>query len=85
MIIKDNIDFWSKIKIGVMVKKDGRLSIKRGYSLLLNVVPGVTYEDLLEKAVEKHSCFIKMLSKATIRLGREGCKRIKLARNFFNL
>lgn len=42
-----------------MIKKDGHLSIKRGYSLLLNVVPDVTSEDLLEKAVEKHSRFHK--------------------------
>ena len=51
--------FW----IYVMVVLDicyGRLSIKRGYSLPINVTPNITSEDLLEKkAVEKHSRFHK--------------------------
>ena len=42
-----------------MIMKDGRLSIKRGYSLPINVTPNITSEDLLEKAVEKHSRFHK--------------------------
>ncbi|XP_068739213.1 uncharacterized protein [Montipora capricornis] len=42
-----------------MIMKDGCLSIKRGYSLLINVTPNITSEDLLEKAVEKHSRFHK--------------------------
>ena len=54
---KGTVDCQVKINIGVMIMKDGRLSIKRGYSLPLNVTPDVTSEDLLEKAVEKHSRF----------------------------
>ena len=42
-----------------MIMKNGRLSIKRGYSLPINVTPNITSEDLLEKAVEKHSRFHK--------------------------
>ena len=42
-----------------MVMKDGGLSIKRGYSLLINVTSNITSEDLLEKAVEKHRRFHK--------------------------
>ena len=42
-----------------MIVKDGRLSIKRGYSLPINVTPNITSEDLLEKAVAKHSRFHK--------------------------
>ena len=42
-----------------MIMKDGRLSIKRGYSLPINVTPNITSEDLLEKVVEKHSRFHK--------------------------
>ena len=30
---KGNVDCQTKINIGVMIMKDGRLSIKRGYSL----------------------------------------------------
>lgn len=56
---KGNVDCQVKINIGVMIMKDGRLSIKRGYSLPLNVTPNITSEDLLEKAVEKHSRFHK--------------------------
>ena len=39
--------------------KDGRLSIKRGYSLPINVTPNITPKDLLEKAVAKHTHFHK--------------------------
>ena len=56
---KGNADCQTKINIGVMIMKDGRLSIKRGYSLPINVAPNITSEDLLEKAVEKHSRFHK--------------------------
>ena len=42
-----------------MIMKDGRLSIKRGYSLPINVTPNITSEELLEKAVEKQSRFHK--------------------------
>ncbi len=54
---KGNIDCQVKINIGVMIMKDGCLSIKRGHSLPLNVMSNITFEDLLEKAVEKHSHF----------------------------
>ena len=56
---KGNVDCQTKINIGVMIMKDGRLSIKRGYSLPINITPNITSEDLLEKAVEKHSRFHK--------------------------
>ena len=56
---KGNVDCQTKINIGVMIMKDGRLSIKRGYSLPINVTPNITSEDLLEKAVAKHSRFHK--------------------------
>ena len=56
---KGTVDCQVKINIGVMIMKDGRLSIKRGYSLPLSVTPDVTSEDLLAKAVEKHSRFHK--------------------------
>ena len=42
-----------------MIMKDGRLSIKRGYSLPINVTPNITSKDLLEKVVKKHSRFHK--------------------------
>ena len=56
---KGNLDCQTKINIGVMIMKDGRLSIKRGYTLPINVTPNITSEDLLEKAVEKQSRFHK--------------------------
>ena len=57
---KGNVDCQTKINIGVsVVMKDGRLSIKRGYSLPINVTPNITSEGLLEKAVAKHSRFHK--------------------------
>ena len=56
---KGNVDCQTKINIGVMIMKDGRLSIKRSCSLPINVMPNITSEDLLEKAVEKHSRFHK--------------------------
>ena len=58
---KVNVDCQTncKINIGVMIMKDGHLTIKRGYTLPINVTPNVTSEDLLEKAVEKHSRFHK--------------------------
>ena len=39
---KGNIDCQTKINIGVMIMKDGRLLIKRGYSLPINVTPNIT-------------------------------------------
>ena len=36
---KGSVDCQTKINIGVMIMKDGRLSIKRGYSLPINVTP----------------------------------------------
>ena len=56
---KGNIDCQTKIKIGVMIMKHGRLSIKRGYTLPINVTPNITSEDPIGKAVEKHSGFHK--------------------------
>ena len=56
---KGKVDCQAKINIGVMIMKDGRLSIKSGYSLPINVTLNITSEDLLEKAVEKHSRFHK--------------------------
>ena len=56
---KGNVDCQTKINIGVMIMKDGRLSIKRGYAHPISVTPNITSEDLLEKAVEKHSRFHK--------------------------
>ena len=56
---KGNVDCQTKINIGVMIMKDGRLSSKRGYSLPINVTPNITSEDLLEEAVEKHRRFHK--------------------------
>ena len=54
-----NVDCQTKIHIGVMIMKDGRLSNKKGYSLPINVTLNITYEGVLEKAVEKHSRFHK--------------------------
>ena len=42
---KGNVDCQTKINIGVMVMKDDRLSIKRGYSLPINVTPNITSEE----------------------------------------
>ena len=56
---KGNVDCQMKINIGVMIMKDGHLSIIRGYSLPINVTPNITSEDLLEKAVAKHGRFHK--------------------------
>ena len=56
---KGSVDCQTTINIGVAIMKDGCLSIKGGYTLLINVTPNKTSEDLLEKAVEKHSCFHK--------------------------
>ena len=60
-----NVDCQTKINIGVMIMKDGHLSITRGYTLLINVTPNITSEDLLVKAVEKQSRFHKEV--ATVR------------------
>ncbi|CAB3990968.1 Hypothetical predicted protein [Paramuricea clavata] len=46
-----------KINIGVMILKDGKLSIKRGATLPLTVAPSIGSEELLTKAVEKHTRF----------------------------
>ena len=56
---KGNVDCQTKINIGVMIMKDGHLSIKRGYSLPISVTPKITSEELLERSVEKHSHFHK--------------------------
>ena len=56
---KGNVDCEVKINIGLMTMRDGRLSIKRGYSLPLSLTADITAEDLLAKAVEKHSRFHK--------------------------
>ena len=39
---KGNVDCQTKINIGVMIMKDGRLSIKSGYSLPINVTSNIT-------------------------------------------
>ena len=44
--LEGNADCQTKINIGVMIMKEGRLSIKRGYSLLINVTPNITSEEL---------------------------------------
>jgi hypothetical protein len=46
-----------KINIGVMILKDGKLSIKRGATLPLTVAPSIGSKELLTKAVEKHTRF----------------------------
>lgn len=46
-----------KINVGVMVMKDGRLSIKRGATLPLTVLSSIGAQQLLTKAVEKHHRF----------------------------
>ena len=54
---KGNVDCQTKINIGVMIMKDGRLSIKRGYSLPINVTPNITSEELLEKSCREAKPF----------------------------
>ena len=55
---KGNVDCQTKINNGVMIMKDGRLSIERGYSLLINVTPNITYEELLEELTKKVCLFL---------------------------
>jgi hypothetical protein len=45
------------IQIGLMVAKDGNLTVKRGSSLPLKVQPAITANQLLGMAVEKQSRF----------------------------
>ena len=46
-----------KINVGIMVMKDGKLSVKRGATLPLTVAPSAGPQQLLTKAIEKHSRF----------------------------
>ena len=48
-----------KINIGIMVKKEDELVIKRGATLPLTVADNISADDLLKKAVEKHTRFNK--------------------------
>ena len=52
-----------KITVGVMTMKDGKLSVKRGATLPVTVPEVIASNDLLEKAVEKHSRFNNSLIK----------------------
>lgn len=52
-----------KINIGIMAKKEEALSVKRGVTLPLTVPTTITYNDLLNKAVEKHHRFNKDIIK----------------------
>ena len=65
-----------KINIGIMVMKDGKLSIKRGATLPLSVLPDKDSEQLRPKAVEKHARFNNnLINSATMyRLLYPGCK-----------
>ncbi|PFX11130.1 hypothetical protein AWC38_SpisGene25360 [Stylophora pistillata] len=45
------------IQIGLMATKDGEIRVKRGSNLPLKVSPVTKYDELREKAVEKHSVF----------------------------
>ena len=69
-----------KINIGIMVMKDGKLSIKRGATLPLSVLPDIDSQQLLTKAVEKlkHARFNNnLINSATIyRLLYPGCKQV---------
>ena len=59
----DNSD--AKIDIGVIVLKDGVLTMKRGSTLPVTVPQTIGPDDLLEKAVEKHSCYNKDVIRST--------------------
>ena len=52
-----------KINIGVLILKDGKLSLKRGATLPLTVAPTIGSEELLAKAVKKHTRFNEQLFK----------------------
>ena len=67
-----------KINIGIMVMKDGKLSIKRGATLPLSVLPDIDSQQLLTKAVEKHARFNNnLINSATIyHLLYPGCKQV---------
>ena len=54
-----------KINIGVVIRKDGKLSIKRGATLPLTVSPLIGSQELLIQAVEKHSRFNQNLVDCT--------------------
>lgn len=54
-----------KISVGVVILKDGRLSIKRGATLPLTVLPSITRKELLTKGFEKHSRFNNNLVSGT--------------------
>ena len=53
----------SKYKTVIMTKKEEALSVKRGVTLPLTVPTTITYDDLLNKAVEKHHRFNKDIIK----------------------
>ena len=50
-----------KINIGVLILKDGKLLLKRGTTLPLIVAPSIGSEELLAKAVKKHTGFNEQL------------------------
>ena len=52
-----------KINIGVLILKDGKLSLKRVATLPLTVAPTIGSEELLAKAVKKHTRFNEQLFK----------------------
>ena len=56
-VSNNNTDVQVKVNVGIMTFKDGRLLPKRSTMLPLNVSDRVGSEELLEKAVEKHSRF----------------------------
>ena len=61
-----------KINIGIMVMKDGKLSIKRGATLPLSVLLDINSQQLLTKAVDNNN----LINSATIyRLLYPGCKQ----------
>ena len=60
---KANVRAEVKINIGIMMKKDDELFIRRGATLPLKVPEDITGDDLLGKAVEKHQHFNKDMIK----------------------
>ncbi len=48
-----------KVNIGIMIKKEDKLVVKRGATLPVTVPESIAADDLLEKAVEKHTRFNK--------------------------
>ena len=61
-----------------MVRKNGKLSIRRGATLPLSVLPDIDSQQLRTKAVEKHARFNNnLINSATInRLLYPGCKQV---------